>query len=141
MNRAIRQQTRTCYVKMPNVNTLLELADMRETNRSYEANLKVMTQAREMVMRHIDLSEDLIMINEIAALTSSSDGVSEIGDNDNSIFGRCRPISVERGAGRPGASFHRHDGPGVAGGAIRQDQARAKPLLLQVSTARLPCSR
>ncbi|MCK7611271.1 flagellar basal body rod protein FlgC [Roseibium sediminicola] len=43
------------YVKMPNVNTLLELADMRETNRSYEANLKVMTQAREMVMRHIDL--------------------------------------------------------------------------------------
>ncbi|GAB4577154.1 MAG: flagellar basal body rod protein FlgC [Roseibium sp.] len=43
------------YVKMPNVNTLLEMADMRETNRSYEANLKVMTQAREMVMRHIDL--------------------------------------------------------------------------------------
>ena len=43
------------YVKMPNVNTLLELADMRETNRSYEANLKVMTQACEMVMRHIDL--------------------------------------------------------------------------------------
>ncbi|TYC58632.1 flagellar basal body rod protein FlgC [Rhodobacterales bacterium] len=43
------------YVKMPNVNTLLELADMRETNRSYEANLKVMTQAREMVMRNIDL--------------------------------------------------------------------------------------
>jgi flagellar basal-body rod protein FlgC len=40
---------------MPNVNTLMELADMRETNRSYEANLKVMTQAREMVMRHIDL--------------------------------------------------------------------------------------
>lgn len=43
------------YVKMPNVNTLLELADMRETNRSYEANLKIMTQAREMVMRNIDL--------------------------------------------------------------------------------------
>ncbi|EEE47610.1 flagellar basal body rod protein FlgC [Roseibium alexandrii] len=43
------------YVKMPNVNTLMELADMRETNRTYEANLKVMTQAREMVMRHIDL--------------------------------------------------------------------------------------
>jgi len=43
------------YVKMSNVNTLMELADMRETNRSYEANLKVMTQAREMVMRHIDL--------------------------------------------------------------------------------------
>jgi flagellar basal-body rod protein FlgC len=46
------------YVKMPNVNVLLELADMRETNRSYEANLKVMTQAREMVMRHISLLRD-----------------------------------------------------------------------------------
>jgi len=46
------------YVKMPNVNMLMELADMRETNRSYEANLKVMTQAREMVMRHIGLLRD-----------------------------------------------------------------------------------
>lgn len=46
------------YVKMPNVNVLLELADMRETNRSYEANLKVMTQAREMVMRNISLLRD-----------------------------------------------------------------------------------
>lgn len=46
------------YVKMPNVNVLLELADMRETNRSYEANLKVMTLAREMVMRHISLLRD-----------------------------------------------------------------------------------
>lgn len=46
------------YVKMPNVNVLMELADMRETNRSYEANLKVMTQAREMVMRDIALLRD-----------------------------------------------------------------------------------
>ncbi|MTH96613.1 flagellar basal body rod protein FlgC [Roseibium sp. RKSG952] len=43
------------FVKMPNVNMLVEMADMRETNRSYEANLKVMTQTREMVMRHISL--------------------------------------------------------------------------------------
>ena len=42
-------------VKLPNVNTLIELADMRETNRSYEANLKVMTQTRSMVLRTIDL--------------------------------------------------------------------------------------
>ncbi|SFN83186.1 flagellar basal-body rod protein FlgC [Cohaesibacter marisflavi] len=42
-------------VKMPNVNTMIELADMRETNRSYEANLKVMTQTRSMVLRTIDL--------------------------------------------------------------------------------------
>lgn len=46
------------YVKMPNVNVLMELADMRETNRSYEANLKLMTQAREMVMRQIGLLKE-----------------------------------------------------------------------------------
>lgn len=43
------------YVKLPNVNLLIEMADMRETNRSYEANLKMMTQTRSMVMRTIDL--------------------------------------------------------------------------------------
>lgn len=43
------------YVKMPNVNLLIEMADMREVNRSYEANLKMMTQAKTMVMRTIDL--------------------------------------------------------------------------------------
>lgn len=46
------------YVKMPNVNVLLELSDMRETNRSYQANLKLMTQARDMVMREIELLKD-----------------------------------------------------------------------------------
>ena len=29
------------YVKMPNVNMLIEMADMREANRSYEANLQI----------------------------------------------------------------------------------------------------
>lgn len=28
------------YVKMPNVNVLVEMADMREANRSYQANLQ-----------------------------------------------------------------------------------------------------
>ena len=31
---------------MPNVNMLIEMADMREANRSYEANLQVIKQAR-----------------------------------------------------------------------------------------------
>ncbi len=43
------------FVKLPNVNPLVELSDMRETNRSYEANLKVLTQTRSMVLRTIDL--------------------------------------------------------------------------------------
>lgn len=43
------------YVKLPNVNMLIEMADMRETNRSYEANLQVVKQARSMVAMTIDL--------------------------------------------------------------------------------------
>jgi flagellar basal-body rod protein FlgC len=43
------------YVKMPNVNMLVEIADMRETARSYEANLQVMKQARELISMTIDM--------------------------------------------------------------------------------------
>ncbi|WP_027165109.1 flagellar basal body rod protein FlgC [Mesorhizobium sp. WSM3224] len=43
------------YVKMPNVNTLVEMADMSEANRSYEANLQVIKQARDLISMTIDL--------------------------------------------------------------------------------------
>ena len=43
------------YVKLPNVNMIVEVADMREANRSYEANLQVIKQAREMISMTIDL--------------------------------------------------------------------------------------
>ncbi|GGE23793.1 flagellar basal-body rod protein FlgC [Aureimonas endophytica] len=43
------------YVKMPNVNMLTEMADMREANRSYEANLQVIKQSRELITMTIDL--------------------------------------------------------------------------------------
>lgn len=43
------------YVRMPNVNMLVEMADMREANRSYEANLQVVRQARELISMTIDL--------------------------------------------------------------------------------------
>jgi flagellar basal-body rod protein FlgC len=43
------------YVKTPNVNLILEMADMREANRSYESNLQVVKQAREMISMTIDL--------------------------------------------------------------------------------------
>jgi flagellar basal-body rod protein FlgC len=42
-------------VKLPNVSMLVEMADMREANRSYEANLQIIRQAREMVSMTIDL--------------------------------------------------------------------------------------
>ena len=43
------------YVKMPNVRMLVEMADMREANRSYEANIQVVKQAREITNMTIDL--------------------------------------------------------------------------------------
>jgi len=42
-------------VKYPNVNMLIEMADMREANRSYEANLQMMKQSRAMVMMTVDM--------------------------------------------------------------------------------------
>ncbi|MCB1783238.1 MAG: flagellar basal body rod protein FlgC [Alphaproteobacteria bacterium] len=42
-------------VKMPNVNMLLEMMDAREAQRSYEANLGMIEEARAMVTRTIDL--------------------------------------------------------------------------------------
>lgn len=43
------------YVKHPNVRMLVEIADIREANRSYEANLQVIRQARAMIGMTIDL--------------------------------------------------------------------------------------
>lgn len=43
------------YVKTPNVNTLVEVSDMRQAQRTYEANLNVIDSARSMLMRTIDL--------------------------------------------------------------------------------------
>ncbi|WP_417689784.1 flagellar basal body rod protein FlgC [Roseibium sp.] len=43
------------YVKTPNVNTLIETVDMREAQRSYEANLNVIEATRRMVQRTIDI--------------------------------------------------------------------------------------
>ncbi len=42
-------------VKKPNVNMLIDMADMREANRSYQANLQMMKQARAMITATIDL--------------------------------------------------------------------------------------
>lgn len=43
------------YVQLPNVNTLVEMMDMREAQRSYEANLTVMDATRAMLARTVDL--------------------------------------------------------------------------------------
>jgi flagellar basal-body rod protein FlgC len=43
------------YVKVPNVNMAVEMADMREANRSYEANLQVIKRTRELLSMTIDL--------------------------------------------------------------------------------------
>lgn len=42
-------------VKRPNVNLLVEMADLREANRAYEADLQIMKQTRDLVAMTVDL--------------------------------------------------------------------------------------
>jgi flagellar basal-body rod protein FlgC len=42
-------------VKYPNVNPLVEMMDMREAQRSYEANLNVIGATRRMIQRTLDI--------------------------------------------------------------------------------------
>jgi flagellar basal-body rod protein FlgC len=42
------------YVKLPNVDTLVEVMDMREAQRSYSANLTVLETTRGMLTRAIE---------------------------------------------------------------------------------------
>ena len=43
------------YVKLPNVDPLIEALDMKEAQRAYEANLNVIETARSMESRTLDL--------------------------------------------------------------------------------------
>ena len=42
-------------VQMPNVDPLIEMMDMREAQRTYEANLGLVEQSKSMVMQTIDI--------------------------------------------------------------------------------------
>lgn len=42
-------------VKYPNVNALVEMTDMRDAQRSYQANVNVITATRAMLQRTIDI--------------------------------------------------------------------------------------
>ena len=43
------------YIRTPNVNTLVETMDMREAQRSYEANITVIEAAKRMISRTIEM--------------------------------------------------------------------------------------
>ncbi len=43
------------YVKISNVNSLIESVDMREAQRSYEANLNVITSSRQMLAKTLEI--------------------------------------------------------------------------------------
>lgn len=42
-------------VKYPNVNSVVEMTDMREAQRSYEANLNIISATRRMIQRTLDI--------------------------------------------------------------------------------------
>lgn len=43
------------YVRLPNVDTLVEMMDLRDATRAYEANLNMIDAARSMTSRALDL--------------------------------------------------------------------------------------
>jgi flagellar basal-body rod protein FlgC len=43
------------HVKYPNVNSLVEMMDLREAQRSYEANVNIITATRRMLQRTIEI--------------------------------------------------------------------------------------
>ena len=43
------------FLKYPNVDPLVETVDMREAQRSYEANLNVVTATRRMILKTLDI--------------------------------------------------------------------------------------
>jgi flagellar basal-body rod protein FlgC len=43
------------HVKYPNVNPLVEMTDMREAQRSYEANINVIGATRRMIQRTLEI--------------------------------------------------------------------------------------
>ena len=43
------------YVKMPNVNPFVEMMDMRQAQRSYEANLNMIETAKSMMARTVEI--------------------------------------------------------------------------------------
>ncbi len=43
------------YVRLPNINPFIEMMDMREAQRSYEANLAAIESSRSMIQSTIDL--------------------------------------------------------------------------------------
>ena len=52
---AIRPPTPAAIVKYPNVNSLVEMTDMRDAQRSYEANVNVIGATRRMIQRTLDI--------------------------------------------------------------------------------------
>jgi len=42
-------------VRYPNVNSLVEMTDLKEAQRSYEANINVITASRRMIQRTIEI--------------------------------------------------------------------------------------
>ena len=54
-SRTIRSADSNGDVKYPNVNPLVEMTDFRDAQRSYEANLNVISATKRMLQRTLDI--------------------------------------------------------------------------------------
>ena len=79
------------YVKLPNVNPLIEIMDMREAQRSYEADLTVMEASKVDAGAHRRSAEAMrarAMAISPAAAASAYQAIAKIGGRAACIFGR-----------------------------------------------------
>ena len=91
------------FVRLPNVDLVVETADMREANRSYEANLQAIKQAREMITMTLDLLR-IDMIDAVIALALGMRAPVAVGRR-----GRRPPLAGCQQARRPSRRGFRGD--------------------------------
>ena len=82
------------YVSTPNVNSLIEMMDMREAQRSYSANLDMIDSSKRMIERTIDRSE--LYIADEVLMTGTAAHVSAVIEVDRRPIGDGEPGDVTR---------------------------------------------
>ena len=124
------------YVKLPNVDMMVEMADMREANRSYEANLQIIKQAREMISMTIDLLRSSSMIDPHHARRSRRSAPACRRRRRAAARGRAPRRSAEAAPADFGAMLAQ-----LAADAAEHAQDRRGDRRSPASTGRPRCSR
>ncbi len=126
------------YVKLPNVDPLIEMADMREANRSYQANLQTYKQSRELFSMTIDLLEEWGVIVAVGTpFCEFGTGLRQRCDAECLGRRRCR----QTGDGRAGWRFRLRSIADAAFGEAVQDLKSAEHVSVAAIGNKTPLSK